>query len=321
MYPTLSSKLLKRYDGMTLTQLHEAILQDDQDSPVVLMYLLRVRFEGMLEKEYDFFVDDEGRFEQFTSFEDTLSQLNIELWKGHPESQKDATSFYYLRAVRDSRKLDSWLKTFYHHFLQNLRKTKEKLDGAVKEFETGKVVDAAPSLEVSLHRIAYSMAKFNQHEGVEDRYLLFRSLRKDVVDNYVRMEELTDQETAEAMGVKYSTFRSKVSRNSRQLRDYVSTISHADIQQLNAASLYLVNRIISVEPQQIGDIVMDLMDDAERQLPCYQMIVEARNRKVQAMFSSFDTETILHSLLAEQHEMDFLQQFVDNFEKFVSGKK
>ena len=288
--PTILPKQMMRYEGMTLAQLHSLILLCGEESTVALWYLLSVRLDENLQMCYlqlskDFTND-------FKTYEDYRLDFYIYLYVGHPDYVTGPTQFHYLQTITDNTKIASWMQQSFRQFINNERRALVKLNEALPAYLQEQKYEHLTEPQIELTRIAVSLAWYNQFGSVEDRYLFFRSMKKKVVKSFNRDEELNDEETAQALGMKYTTFRSRVSRCCKEVQQRMVEMKHADIALLDANSLLLVDRICNIDEHTLDAIVDSLVTDAERQLPQYDDILEARLRKEEEHVSFYRMEEI-----------------------------
>jgi len=276
--PNILSKQMMRYTGMTPAQLLSAILLCNEESKVALWYLLSERFVEKLKICYNTCKADEA-VDGFKTFDDYLHDFYIYLYAGHPEYVTGPTEFHYLRTITDNTKVEAWLKKSFSQFVSNERRALKKLVEALPAYFVEQQYEHLNEPTIELTRIAFSLAWYNQFETVQNRYIFFRSMKKKVVKSFNSRDELSDEETAQALGMKYTTFRSQASRCCKEVQRLMTEMKHEDIAKLDANSLMLVDRISHVDENTLESIVDGLMTSAERQLPLYENLLEARLRK------------------------------------------
>jgi hypothetical protein len=104
-------------------------------------------------------------------------------------------------------------------------------------------------------------------------------MKKKVTNSFNRREELSDEETARALGMNYATYRSQSSRCCKEVQRLMTEMKKEDFAKLDANSLLLVDRICNIDENTLDSIVDSLVTGAERQLPQYSDLLEARLRK------------------------------------------
>ncbi len=266
------------YEGMTSAQLLSAILLCNKDSTTVLWYLLSERLREKLQLCYNQCTSETGMAD-YKTFDDYLTDFYIYLYEGHPDYVTHPTQFHYLQTISDNTKVESWMQRSFKLFLKNERRALDKLTEALPAYIQEQKYDHLNEPQIELTRIAFCLAWYNQHESVEDRYIFFRSMKKKVVKSYDRSEELSDEETATALGKKYASYRSQASRCCAEVKRLMTEMTHQDIVKLDANSLLLVNRISNVDEDTLDDIINSLVVSAERQLPQYRNILDIRDMK------------------------------------------
>jgi DNA-directed RNA polymerase specialized sigma24 family protein len=276
--PKILNKQMMRYEGMTSAQLLSAILLCNKESATVLWYLLSERLLEKLQLCYNQ-CGTESEVGDFKTFDDYLSDFYIYLYEGHPDYVTHPTQFHYLQTISDNMKFDAWIQRSFKQFLSNERRALTKLTEALPVYLQELKADQLKDPAIELTRIAFSLAWYNQFESVEDRYIFFRSMKKKVVKSFNRSEELNDEETAQALGKKYNSYRSQVSRCCKEVQRLMTEMTHEDIAKLDANSLLLVDRISNIDEDSLDEIIDGLVVSAERQLPQYDDILEARIRK------------------------------------------
>ena len=345
---------MMRYEGMTLAQLHSLILHCNEESTVALWYLLSVRLNENLQKCYlqiskDFTND-------FKTYEDYQLDFFIYLYEGHPDYVTGPTQFHYLKTITDNTKISSWMQQSFRQFINNERRALVNLNEALPAYLQEQKYEHLSEPQIELTRIAFSLAWYNQFGSVEDRYIFFRSMKKKVIKSFDRDEELNDEETAQALGMKYPTFRSRVSRCCKEVQQRMVDMKHVDIAMLDANSLLLVDRICNIDEHTLDAIVDSLVTDAERQLPQYDDILEARlkkkaererilsettvladrcddfsferempvqERRRSSIFPKFDISLLKKSsrsaeMARKERKKTFVETFVENFKSFLS---
>ncbi len=321
-----------RYEGMTSVQLLSAILLCNNDSTTVLWYLLSVRMLDKLQLCYNQYTP-ESEAETFKTFEDYLTDFYIYLYEGHPDYVTHPTEFHYLQTISDNTKIEPWIQRSFKLFLSNERRALAKLKEALPAYIQEQKYEHLNEPQIELTRIAFSLAWYNQFESVEDRYIFFRSVKKKVVKVYDRDDELNDEETAQALSMKYPTFRSRVSRCCKEVQRLMTEMTHEDIAKLDANSLLLVNRISNIDENTLETIIDGLVETAERQLPQYHDILEARLRKTEEKRSAILEDRIPdfeenacyemaeESLVSKRSALrDFIPNFISRRRKSESAK-
>lgn len=285
--PNILSKQMMRFEGLTLPQLLSLILLNNDESAMSLWYLLSVRLKDNLRLCYDQSTS-ESEAETFKTFDDYLTDFYIYLYEGHPDYVNHPTQFHYLQTIQDNTKIDPWVQRCFKMFLSNERRALSKLAEALPAYIQEMKAEQLRDPAIELTRIAFSLAWYNQFESVEDRYIFFRSMKKKVVKSFRLDAELNDQETAQALGMKYATFRSRVSRCCKEVQRLMTEMTQADIAKLDANSLLLVDRISNINEDTLVEIIDSLVAGAERQLPQYNDILEARVLKEEKQNAVFE---------------------------------
>ncbi len=274
---TILPKQMMRYEGMTLAQLHSLILLCNEESRVALWYLLSVRLNENLQKCYLQLSNDVTS--DFKTFEDYLLDFYIYLYEGHPDYVTGPTQFHYLQTIADNTKIAPWMQQSFRQFVSNERRALLKLAEALPAYLQEQKYQNLVEPQIELTRIAFCLAWYNQFASVLNRYIFFRSMQKKVVKSFSRSEGLTDEETARALGMKYTTYRSQSSRCCKEVQQLMAEMKRDDIAKLDANSLLLVDRISNIDEQTLDSIVDSLVTGAERQLPQYEDLLEARAQK------------------------------------------
>ena len=280
---TILPKQMMRYEGMTPAQLLSLILLCNEESSVALWYMLSVRFQEKLQYCY-LQLSKDVTFDAFKTFEDYLGDFYIYLYEGHPDCVTGPTQFHYLKNITDNTRIDSWMQKCFRQFISNERRALEKLNEALPAYVVEQKYEHLKDPQIELTRIAFSLAWFNQFEPVLNRYIFFRSMKKKVTKSFNHREELSDEEIAQALGMNYATYRSASSRCCKEVQRLMTEMKKEDFAKLDANSLLLVDRICNIDERTLDSIVDSLMTGAERQLPQYADLVEARMRKVEECF-------------------------------------
>ena len=184
----------------------------------------------------------------------------------------------------------------FRQFISNERRALEKLNEALPAYVVEQKYEHLKDPQIELTRIAFSLAWFNQFEPVLNRYIFFRSMKKKVTKSFNRREELSDEETAQALGMNYATYRSASSRCCKEVQRLMTEMKKEDFAKLDANSLLLVDRICNIDERTLDSIVDSLMTGAERQLPQYGDLLEARLRK--------EEEHISYSIAPSESSLD-----------------
>ena len=280
---TILPKQMMRYEGMTPAQLLSLILLCNEESTVALWYLLSVRFTEKLQQCY-LQLSKDVTFDAFKTFDDYLHDFYIYLYKGHPDYVTEPTQFHYMQTIADNTKVDAWMQHTFRQFINNERRALKQLAEALPAYLQEQKYENLKDPQIELTRIAFSLAWFNQFEPVLNRYIFFRSMKKKVTKSFNRREELSDEETAQALGMNYATYRSQSSRCCKEVQRLMTDMKKEDFAKLDANSLLLVDRICNIDENTLDSIVDSLMTGAERQLPQYADLLEARMRKVEECF-------------------------------------
>ena len=275
---TILPKQMMRYEGMTPAQLLSLILLCNEESSVALWYMLSVRFQENLQMCY-LQLSKDVTFDAFKTFDDYLGDFYIYLYEGHPDYVIGPTQFHYLQAISDNTKVDAWMQQTFRQFINNERRALKQLAEALPAYLQEQKYEHLNEPQIELTRIAFSLAWFNQFESELNRYIFFRSMKKKVTKSFNRSEELSDEETALALGMKYTTYRSLASRCCKEVQRLMTDMKKEDFAKLDANSLLLVDRICNIDERTLDSIVDSLMTGAERQLPQYDDLLEARLRK------------------------------------------
>lgn len=273
----LSEDLKKIYEGMTLPQLHAAIICDNTRSQQALWYLLDVRLRGMLEIKYRELCPTDTA-EESRTFDDYLTDFFLYLYEGMPGGTSGASHFYYLTTVSDNTKLSSWMQRTFRYFLEHERRALSNLEKALPEYVQEQKFLAKPDSKIDMARIAYSIAWLNQYETPLNRYIFFRGISHQVLEDFSRTATPDDRQIAEILGLSYGNYRTKSSRLCEKVRTLIRSISRKEIRLLDANSLALVDDICG-NRLLLTDIVSGLLDRAEAQLPEYESIMEMRMSK------------------------------------------
>ena len=274
---TILPKQMMRYEGMTPAQLLSLILLCNEESSVALWYMLSVRFQENLQMCYLQLSKDVTN--DIKMFDDYLTDFYLYLYEGHPDYVTGPTQFHYLKTITDNTRIDSWMQKCFRQFISNERRALEKLTKALPAYVVEQKYQHLKDPQIELTRIAFSLAWFNQFEPVLNRYIFFRSMKKKVTKSFNRREELSDEETAQALGMNYAAYRSKSSRCCKEVQRLMTEMKKEDFAKLDANSLLLVDRICNIDENTLDSIVDSLMTGAERQLPQYADLLEARLRK------------------------------------------
>ena len=303
-------KQMMRYEGMTSAQLLSAILLCNNESKVALWYLLSVRLHDKLQLCYNQCSDD-VHVDAFKTFGDYLSDFYIYLYEGHPDYVAGPTQFHYLQTITDNTKVDAWMQHSFKQFIGNERRALMKLYKALPAYLQEQKYQHLNEPQVELTRIAFSLAWYNQFGSIEDRYIFFRSMKKKVTKSLNLSDELSDEETAQALGMKYTTFRSRVSRCCKEVQRLMTEMNRDEITKLDANNLLLVDSICRVNEDTLDGIVDSLVTAAERQLPQYDNLLEARLRKEEhvcySIEPSAENEEVFESQFSRSavHRFDF----------------
>ena len=274
---TILPKQMMRYEGMTPAQLLSLILLCNEESSVALWYILSVRFQENLQMCYLQLSKDVTN--DIKTFDDYLTDFYLYLYEGHPDYVTGPTQFHYLKTITDNTRIDSWMQKCFRQFISNERRALEKLTKALPAYVVEQKYEHLKDPQIELTRIAFSLAWFNQFEPVLNRYIFFRSMKKKVTKSFNRREELSDEEIAQALGMNYATYRSASSRCCKEVQRLMTEMKKEDFAKLDANSLLLVDRICNIDERTLDSIVDSLMTGAERQLPQYGDLLEARLRK------------------------------------------
>ena len=292
---TILPKQMMRYEGMTPAQLLSAILLCNNESKVVLWYLLSVRFVESLQQCYNQ-CTPETKIDEFKTFGDYLTDFYIYLYEGHPDYVTGATQYHYLKTITDNTKVDAWMQRSFKQFIGNERRALVKLAEALPAYLLEQKYQHLNEPRIELTRIAFSLAWFNQFESELNRYIFFRSMKKKVTNSFNRREELSDEETARALGMNYATYRSQSSRCCKEVQRLMTEMKKEDFAKLDANSLLLVDRICNIDENTLDSIVDSLVTGAERQLPQYGDLLEARLRK--------EHGPVFHSIVLPESSLD-----------------
>ena len=274
---TILPKQMMRYEGMTPAQLLSLILLCNEESSVALWYMLSVRFQENLQMCYLQLSKDVTN--DIKTFDDYLTDFYLYLYEGHPDYVTGPTQFHYLKTITDNTRIDSWMQKCFRQFISNERRALEKLTKALPAYVVEQKYQHLKDPQIELTRIAFSLAWFNQFEPVLNRYIFFRSMKKKVTKSFNHREELSDEETAQALGMNYAAYRSKSSRCCKEVQRLMTDMKKEDFAKLDANSLLLVDRICNIDESTLDSIVDSLVTGAERQLPQYADLLEARLRK------------------------------------------
>ena len=128
-------------------------------------------------------------------------------------------------------------------------------------------------------------------------------MKKKVTKSFNLSDELSDEETAQALGMKYTTFRSRVSRCCKEVQRLMTEMNRDEIAKLDANNLLLVDSICRVNEDTLDGIVDSLVTTSERQLPQYNDILEARIRKQE------EQQRIVLEEACFRRELDFDSSF------------
>lgn len=291
---TILPKQMMRYEGMTPAQLLSLILLCNEESSVALWYMLSVRFTEKLQLCY-LQISQDVTYD-IKTFDDYLHDFYIYLYKGHPDYVTGPTQFHYLQTISDNTKVDSWMQKSFRQFISNERRALKQLAEALPAYVQEQKYQHLKDPQIELTRIAFSLAWFNQFEPVLNRYIFFRSMKKKVTKSFNHREELSDEETAQALGMNYATYRSASSRCCKEVQRLMTEMKKEDFAKLDANSLLLVDRICNIDERTLDSIVDSLMTGAERQLPQYADLLEARLRK--------EEEHISYSIAPSESSLD-----------------
>lgn len=275
---TILPKQMMRYEGMTPAQLLSLILLCNEESTVALWYMLSVRFAEKLKQCY-LQLSQDVTYDASKTFDDYLHDFYIYLHKGHPDYVTEPTQFHYLQTIADNTKVDAWMQHTFRQFINNERRALKQLAEALPAYLLEQKYQHLNEPRIELTRIAFSLAWFNQFESELNRYIFFRSMKKKVTKTFNRREELSDEETARALGMNYATYRSQSSRCCKEVQRLMTEMKKEDFAKLDANSLLLVDRICNIDESTLDSIVDSLVTGAERQLPQYADLLEARLRK------------------------------------------
>ncbi len=280
-YQKITDACMEEYRNLSPTELLELVLRKDEDSQRALYYLLTVALRKDLFNAFNqvFFVD--GRFaESYKTFEDYLSDFYMYLYLGHPQRVSKDVRFYYLLRIGDPNSVKSWMYSTFKHFLHDEQETLSKLQNALEQYKQRLVtMGSGRNLGITMMHIAFAIAQFNQNETELDRYIFFRKLYREYADSDEWEDELTDREAAEVLGMKDNAFRTRSSRLVKKVKTEIRNITNAKIATLDKASLDLARKIYNVQDNDIEEIVKDLFEAAEKELPQYQEIQDIKLSK------------------------------------------
>lgn len=273
----LSEELRMLYEGMTLPQLHAAILCADERSQQALWYLLNVRLHDVLKIKYQELCPAESQ-EESKTFEDYLSDFYLYLFEGMPCGKSDQVRYYYLTTVSDNTKLSSWVQRTFRYFLDHERRALSSLEKVLPEYVQEQKFQAKQESRIDMVRIAYSIAWLNQFETPVNRYIFFRGISHQVLEDYSRIADPDDREVSKILGITYGNYRTKSSRLCEKVRSLIKSISREEIGKLDANSLSLVDELCGNKIH-LPDIIAGLLDRSESQLPEYETILSRRSSK------------------------------------------
>ncbi len=280
-YQKITESCMEEYRNLSPTELLELILRKDENSQRALYYLLIVTLREDLQHTFSqvFFVD--GQFtNSYKTFEDYLSDFYMYLYLSHPQRVSNDVRFYYLLRIKDPSSVKFWMAKTFKHFLHDEQETLSKLQNALEQYKERLVAEGSGSnLGITIMHVAFAIAQFNQNETEIDRYIFFRKLYREYADPDVLEFELTDREVADVLGLRDNTFRTRSSRLVKKVKYEIRNITNAKIATLDKDALDLARKIYDVQDNNIKEIVTDLFEAAEKELPQYQEIQDIKSSK------------------------------------------
>lgn len=276
-YETILPKRIQMLlDGMTLPQLHTAIVQDDENSQMALWYLLSQRMREKLQLCYVQVLGEKGELPRF--FEDYLSDFFIYLYEYKPKSDPVETHYYSLKSLQDNTSLSSHLQTIFKRYLLAELEELDKIQKATPSIKDEARFENLKDVNIDMLRLSWAVVRVCQEATDRNRYILLRSISSKVLEDRMIVGTPTDEEVAGILGMTYGAYRTQSSRLFQEVRDTMAL--PPVMSQLRATNQDFVCRLCGHD-EDINDIVREMLHKSEQQLPPEQFeLIRMRRREM-----------------------------------------
>ena len=277
--------------------------------------LLMVEYRGVLESCYRSVFYADSALSAIKTFEDYLNDFYLYLYDAKPKYVDGEVHGYYLLQIRDEKSMPAWLKQTFRHFLLEENKILVEMRDSLEEYsKQQKTLNKSDDIDITLMHVAFAIAWFNQHESATDRFIFFRNAYKHFMGFYTWTEcELDDKQVAEILNISYGTLRTRSSRLCLKVKKLVSGVSNVSdslIVKLKKSALELAHRIYADTDPDISGILMQLLRQAEEELPMYKDIIALQEQNAQSLRHSKkhiapkNIHSVFTSALREETQME-----------------
>ena len=274
-----------------------------------------IEYRGVLESCYRNLFYSDSDFWAIKTFEDYLNDFYLYLYEAKSKYVDGDVKGFYLLQIREEKAMPAWLKQTFRRFLLEENKILvEMRDGLAEYSKQQNTLNKSDDIDITLMHVAFALAWFNQHESVTDRYIFFRNAYKHFMGFYTWPEwELDDKEVAEILGISHGTLRTRSSRLCLKVKKLVSGVSNVSdslIAKLNKSALELAHRIYADTDPDISGILMQLLRQAEEELPMYKDIIALQEQNAQSLRHSKkhiapkNIHSVFTSALREETQME-----------------
>lgn len=326
-YIRLSYEQRQLFDTMTMPQLHEAIVQNDGNSPLVLYYLLYERMYDALRQEYHHIFN--SQYDYSKSFNDYISDFYLYLMSGSSNRKLYYERFHALKLIKDNRTLPQWILSTFRHMLLKEAVTLKEMNEALDGYKYEARHNTTPEL-YDLFRLSVAMAIINQNEPVMKRYILFRSINTKMFDERKITDNPDNKTVARILGISNENYRAIAKRMRDECIELAHTWKREDFDKLDTNNLILARSIYD-NGVSLPKLALKMLYAAEGELPKKQLeeILRIRQQNtikspecIEPMFSArvenssslFDSMVMLpsHTTIsksAEEKEQDRKQKY------------
>jgi hypothetical protein len=197
-------KIRQLFDGMTMEQLLEVVLQNSKKSDLAMVCVIFIRMRKPFLSKYE-----RNKIWLKESFEDTLNDFFIYLREG--KQKRNIIRYEALHRIKDHKKFAPWIIRAYHFYLTNCSLKKEELYAInIDDIpQIGSKNDIEPfwnyerKIHVASKVIAYVHQISNEGHRLIFAYWLMRHYKGECPHSC--------QEIASMLGISYLSFRVKTS--------------------------------------------------------------------------------------------------------------
>lgn len=305
-------------DGMTLPQLHTAIVQDDENSQMALWYLLSQRMREKLQLCFVQVLGEKGELPRF--FEDYLSDFFIYLYEYKPKSDPVETHFYSLKSLQDNTSLSYHLQTIFKRYLLAELEELDKIQKATPSIKDEARFENMKDANIDMLRLSWAVVRVCQEATDRNRYILLRSISSKVLEDRMIVGIPTDEEVAGILGMTYGAYRTQSSRLFQVVRDTMAL--PPVMSQLHASNQDFVCRLCGHD-EDIKDIVREMLIKSETHLTPDQLEqIKMRRHELQER-----KKFRIHSFSSQEYEQDAclvespIPMFAEEFDAFACEER